>query len=79
MSFNFTSDNHYLQVGINHDNIHAFTELNSVSASEDSLNSKVSGSIDIATTRALNQALAKSQKYCILTLFIKVFLSIRKS
>ena len=67
MSFNFTSDNHYLQVGINHGNIQAFTEPSSVSHSEDSLNSKVCGSIDTATIRALDQALdqalAKSQRY----------------
>lgn len=63
MSFNFTSDNHYLQVGINHGNIQAFTEPSSVSHSEDSLDFKVSGSIGTAAIRALDQALAKSQRY----------------
>lgn len=63
MSIEFTSNNHYLQVGTNHGNIHVFTEPRSASHSEDTLDSKVGGSIDAATRRALDKALVNAQKY----------------
>lgn len=59
----FTSNNHYLQVGTNHGNIHVFTEPRSASHSEHTLHSKVSGSIDAATIRALDQALVNFHRY----------------
>jgi hypothetical protein len=37
MSIEFTSNNHYLQVGTNRGNIHVFTEPRSASHSEDTL------------------------------------------
>ncbi|KAJ5414883.1 hypothetical protein N7509_000217 [Penicillium cosmopolitanum] len=63
MSIEFTSNNHYLQVGTNHGNINVFTEPRSAGHSEDTLDSKVGGSIDAATRRALDQALVNIQRY----------------
>ena len=60
---NFTSNNHYPQVGVNLGDIHTCTEPSSATHSEDTTDSKVRGGIDAATRLALDQALVKAQRY----------------
>ncbi|KAJ5654974.1 hypothetical protein N7490_001977 [Penicillium lividum] len=60
---NFTSNNHYLQVGVNLGNIYTYAEPSSVTHSEDTTVSKVRGGVDAATRLALDQALVKAQRY----------------
>ncbi|CAI7613167.1 unnamed protein product [Penicillium viridicatum] len=62
MSFDFTSNNHYVQVGANHGNIYTTAEPRSVRPSQDTLTSNVGGNIDAATTLALAQALSRAQR-----------------
>ncbi|KAJ5559408.1 hypothetical protein N7513_001807 [Penicillium frequentans] len=63
MPMNFTSNNHYPQVGVNLGDIHTCTEPSSATHSEDTTDSKVRGGIDAATRLALDQALVKAQRY----------------
>ena len=62
MSFDSTSNNRYVQVGVNHGNIYTSTEPRSVSHSQETLVSDLENPIDAATTLALAQALSRAQR-----------------
>lgn len=62
MSSDFTLNNQYVQVGVNHGNIYTCTDRISVTHSQDTLTSNVGGKINSATTTALLQALVKARR-----------------
>lgn len=62
MSFEFTSNNQYVQVGVNHGNIYTPTDPISVTHSKDTPTPNVGGKIDPATKVALLQALVKVRR-----------------
>lgn len=63
MSFDFTSNNHYVQVGVNLGNTYTSTEPRSVSHSQDTLVSESANRINAATAKALVHALIKAQRF----------------
>ncbi|CAG7966417.1 unnamed protein product [Penicillium salamii] len=62
MSFDSTSNNKYVQVGVNHGNIYTRTDPISVTHSQDTPTPNVGDNIDSATKVALLQALVKTQR-----------------
>ena len=62
MSFNFTSNNQFLQVGVNHGNIYTRTDPISVAHSQGTPTPNVGGKIDSTTQVALSQALVKARR-----------------
>ncbi|CAG7980228.1 unnamed protein product [Penicillium salamii] len=62
MSFEFTSNNQYVQVGVNHGNIYTRIDPISFTHSQDTPTPNLGGKIDSATKVALLQGLVKAQR-----------------